>query len=55
MLTKLFEIKEEVFFFSCDINRVAVGRMVVLQKLEKVLVHSGDVMMNICFFKVVKR
>ena len=52
ILTKLFELKEEVFFFFY-IKRVA--GMVVLQKLEKVLVHSGDVTMNICFFKVGKR
>ena len=31
--------------FFCDINRVA--GMVVLQKLEKSLVHSGDVTMNV--------
>ena len=53
ILTKLVELKEEVFFFFCDIKRVA--GMVVLQKLEKALVHSDDVMMNICFFKVEKR
>ena len=29
--------------------------MTVLQKLEKALVHSGDVTMNMCFFKVEKR
>ena len=52
ILTKLFELKEEVFFF-CDIKRVA--GMVVLQKLEKALVHSGYVTMNVCFFKVEKR
>ena len=51
ILTKLFELKEEVFF--CDTKRVA--GMVVLQKLGKALVHSGDVTMNICFFKVGKR
>ena len=28
--------------------------MVVLQEVGKTLVHSGDVMMNICFFKVGK-
>ena len=37
-----------VFFFFCDIKRVA--GMVVLQKLEKTLVHSDDVTMNMCFF-----
>ena len=42
ILTKLFEIKEDVFF--CDTKRVA--GMVVLQKLEKALVHIGDVTMN---------
>ena len=52
-LTKLFELKEEVFFSVCVIKRVA--GMVVLQKLEKALVRSGDVTMNICFFKVGKR
>ena len=52
ILTKLFELKEKVFFF-CDIKRMA--GMVVLQKLEKELVHSDDVTMNICFFKVEKR
>ena len=31
-------------FFFCDIKREA--GMVVLQKLEKALVHSGDVTMN---------
>ena len=40
-------------FFFCDIKRVA--GMVVLQKLEKALVHSDDVTMNMCFFKVEKR
>ena len=39
--------------FFCDIKRVA--GLVVLQKLEKALVHSDDVTMNICFFKVEKR
>ena len=29
--------------------------MLVLQKLEKALVHSGDVIMNKCFFKVEKK
>ena len=29
--------------------------MLVLQKLEKAVVHSGDVTLNICFFKVGKR
>ena len=29
--------------------------MVVLQKLEKALVHSDDVTMDMCFFKVEKR
>ena len=39
--------------FFCDMKRVA--GMVVLQKLGNALVHSGDVIMNICFFKVGKR
>ena len=41
--------------FFCDIKRVT--GMVVLQKLEKALVHSGDIRMNtgMCFFKVEKR
>ena len=26
--------------------------MLVLQKLEEALVHSGDITLNICFFKV---
>ena len=52
-MTKLFELKEEVCFFFCDIKRVA--GMIVLQKLEKALVNSGDVTLNICFFKVGKR
>ena len=51
ILMKLFELKEEVSFF-CDIN-MAAG-MVVLQKLMKALVNSGDVMMNVCFCKVEK-
>ena len=42
-----------LLFFFCDIKREA--GMVVLQKLEKVLVQRGDVMMNIRFFKVGKR
>ena len=29
--------------------------MIVLQKLEKAVVHSGDITLNICFFKVGKR
>ena len=45
ILTKLFELKEEVFFFFCDIKRVA--GIVVLQKLEKALVHNSDVIMNV--------
>ena len=49
---KLFKLKEEVFSF-CDIKRVA--GMVVLQKLEKALVHSSDVTLNIRFFKVGKK
>ena len=39
--------------FFCDVKRLA--GMVVLQKLAKALVHSGDFMLNICFFKVGKR
>ena len=40
-----------VFFFV--IKRVA--GIIVLQKLEKALLHSDDVKMNMCFFKVEKR
>ena len=29
--------------------------MLVLQKLEEALVHTGDIALNICFFKVGKR
>ena len=39
--------------FFCDMKRVA--GMVVLQKLEKALVHSDVVTMNMCFFKAEKR
>ena len=46
---KLFELKEVVFFLFCDTKRVA--GIIVLQKLRKALVHSGDVTMNLCFFK----
>ena len=53
ILTKRFELKEEVFNFFFDMKRVE--GMVILQKLEKALVHSGDVTMNICFFKVGKK
>ena len=42
-----------VLFFFCDIKRVA--GMVVLQKLEKETVHSDDVTLNMCFFKVEKK
>ena len=52
ILTKRFKLKEEVFFF-CDTKRVA--GIVVLQKLGKALVHSGDITVNLCFFKVGKR
>ena len=57
-LTKLFEIKEEVFFFLSfppvyDIKRVA--GMVVLQKLEKALVHNVDLTINISFVMVGNR
>ena len=52
VLTRRFKLKEEVFFF-CDIKRVA--GIVVLQKLEKALVQSGDVTMNICLIKVGNR
>ena len=38
------------FFFFCDTKSVA--GIIVLQKLEKILVHSGDVIMNLCFFKL---
>ena len=51
ILTKVFELKEEVPFI--DTKRVA--GMVVLQKLEKALVHSGDITLNIRFFKVGKK
>ena len=51
---KLFKMKEDEYCPQfCDIKRV-VG-MVVLQKLEKALVHSGDVTLNTRFFKVGKR
>ena len=39
--------------FFCDVESVA--GMVVLLKLGKVLVHSGNVTLNIRFFKVGKR
>ena len=48
-----YENSKKKCFFFCYIKRVA--GIVVLQKLEKALVHSDDVMMNICFFKVEKR
>ena len=42
-------------FFSCQFcDKKRVAGMVVLQKLGKALVHSGDVTMNTCFFKVGK-
>ena len=48
IMTKFFELKEEVFFKR-------MSGILVLQKLEKALVHSGDITLNICFFKVGKR
>ena len=49
---KLFKLKEEVFFLLWHEDG---GGQVDLQKLEKALVHSGDVTLNIRFFKVGKR
>ena len=52
ILTKLFRTQRGSFLL-CNTKRVAC--IVVLQKLGKALVHSGDVTMNLCFFKEGKR
>ena len=52
-IDEAFRTQRGSVFFFCDTQRVA--GMVVLQKLEKALVHSDDVKMNMCFFKVEKR
>ena len=48
-----FRTRRGSVIFFCDMKRVA--GMVVLQKLGKALVHSDNVTMNMCFFKVEKR
>ena len=53
ILTKLFKLKEVDFFPF--VTWRGWQALVVLQKLGKALVHSGDVTMNMCFFKVEKR
>ena len=52
-IDEAFRTQRGSVFFFFDINRMA--GMVTLQKLEKALVHSDDVTMNMCFFKVEKR
>ena len=52
-IDEAFRIQRGSVFFFCDIKRMA--GMVVLQKLEKALLHNDDVTMNMCFFKVGKR
>ena len=52
ILTKLFEIKQEVFFFLWHKEGGGHRSFAVTRKA---LVHSGDVTLNIRFFKVGKR
>ena len=53
-IDETFRTQRGSFFFFFDTKRVAGMVLVVLQKLEKALVRSDDVTMNICFFKVEK-
>ena len=49
-IDEAFQTQREFFY-----DMKSVAGMVVLQKLGKALVHSGDIMLNIRFFKVGKR
>ena len=48
-IDEAFRTQRGSFFFK------RMAGMLVLHKLEEALVHSGDITLNICFFKVGKR
>ena len=52
-IDEAFRTQRGSSFFFCDTK--SMSGIVISQKLGKVLVHSGDVTVNLCFFKVGKR